>query len=399
VGNNQGIDDFVSQRLYSGGLYGAAPAANFAQAGTLDLSWETSKKTDLGFVFGLLSDRITGELVWYNNRIDDIILRVPQAASKGIPDISNLPAFNNTLFANVGSMVNRGIEASIQATAIRNGSFSWTVGANLTTLKNEVLALNAENAEIRSATSTLETANITRVGHPVGSILAVPTAGINQENGRRLFVKADGTVVQYDQSQPAASRWTTLEGTPTTAPSSVADGRIYGPTLPKWYGGLDNTFRYKSFDLGIFLQFSGGNYIYNGTKAGLRDQRFWNNSKEVYRDRWTAEKGSGSIPKVVFNDNISNGSSFPISENVEKGDFLRGRNIALGYTLSRGLLDRVKIASARIYVQVQNAFLITNYEGIDPEISTNGNSNLSPGIDRNSTGQARTYTVGINLGI
>ena len=119
----------------------------------------------------------------------------------------------------------------------------------------------------------------------------------------------------------------------------------------------------------------------------------------MYTERWTEGKGSGSIPKVVFNDNVSNGSSFAISENIEKGDFLRGRNISLGYSLNRNLLTRWKVANARIYVQVQNAFLITNYEGIDPEISTNGNSNLGSGIDRNSTGQARTYTVGVNLGI
>jgi TonB-linked SusC/RagA family outer membrane protein len=399
VGNNQGIDDFASLRLYGAGLYGAAYSIFFSQPGNNLLSWETSKKTDLGFNFGLLNDRITGEFVWYNNRIEDIILRVPQAASKGIPDPSNTFALNNTLLSNVGSMVNRGIEISLSATPVRNDAFGWTVSANLTTLKNKVLALNSEDAQIRTPTSTLETANITTVGRPVGSLVAVPTAGVNQENGRRLFVKGDGTVVQYDHAAPAASRWTTLDGTPATAPSLIADGQIYGPTLPTWYGGFDNTFRYKNFDLGVFLQFSGGNSIYNGTKAGLRDQRFWNNTKEVYRERWTAEKGSGSIPRIVFNDNVSNGSSFPISENIEKGDFLRGRNISLGYTLERNLLNRVKIASARIYVQVQNAFLITNYEGIDPEISTNGNSNLAPGIDRNSSGQARTYTVGINLGI
>jgi hypothetical protein len=296
-------------------------------------------------------------------------------------------------------MVNRGIEVSLSATPVRNDAFSWTTSANVTTLRNEVLALNAEDAQIRTTTGALESTNITVVGRPVGSLVAVPTAGVNQENGRRLFVKGDGTVVQYDHAAPAATRWTTLEGVATTAPSLIADGQIYGPTLPKWYGGFDNTFRYKNFDLGVFLQFSGGNVIYNGTKAGLRDQRFWNNNKEVYRERWTAEKGSGSIPRVVFNDNVSNGSSFAISENIEKGDFLRGRNISLGYTLERNLLNRLKINTARVYVQVQNAFLITNYEGIDPEISTNGNSNLAPGIDRNSTGQARTYTVGINLGI
>ena len=96
---------------------------------------------------------------------------------------------------------------------------------------------------------------------------------------------------------------------------------------------------------------------------------------------------------------MSNGSSFPISENVEKGDFARLRNVSLGYTIPGSILEKVKISSARLYVQVQNAALLTKYSGIDPEISTNGNTNLAPGIDRNSVGQQRTFSFGINLGL
>jgi len=180
-------------------------------------------------------------------------------------------------------------------------------------------------------------------------------------------------------------------------PTQLGDGVVIGPVLPKWYGGLDNTFKYKNFDLGIFVQFSGGNYIYNGTKAGLRDQRFWNNHTDVL-DRWTPEHTNGTIPRVVYGDNVSNGSALVISENVEKGDFLRMRNMSFGYTIPKGLLDKLKVAHARVYAQVQNAFIVTKYQGIDPEISSNGNSPTGAGVDRNSLGQARTYTVGINLG-
>lgn len=210
-----------------------------------------------------------------------------------------------------------------------------------------------------------------------------------------MFRKADGTIVQYDH---LGTGWTKVsDGSGTTSPSQLADGVYYGPVLPKWYGGLDNTFRYKGFDLGIFLQFSGGNYLYNGTQAGLRDQRFWNNHTDIL-NRWTPDNKGGTIPRVVYGDNVSNGSALVISENIEKGDFLRARNLSLGYTFTRGLLDKLKIQNARIYGQVQNAFILTKYTGIDPEISTNGNSNTGAGVDRNSIGQARTFTLGINLG-
>ncbi|MBL7828725.1 MAG: SusC/RagA family TonB-linked outer membrane protein, partial [Saprospiraceae bacterium] len=207
-----------------------------------------------------------------------------------------------------------------------------------------------------------------------------------------------GTVVQYSHVVPAGqSRWTLLDGTATTAASLTADGKIYGPTLPKWYGGWDNTFTYDNFDLNVQVNFAGGNYLYNGSQAGLRDQRFWNNHVDVL-DRWTETNTDGSIPRVVFGDNISNGSALPISENVQKGDFFRVRNITLGYRLPQTVLNRIKISSLRVYANVNNAFLFTQYEGTDPEVSTNGNSNQTPGVDRNSVPMAQTFLVGVNLG-
>lgn len=391
VGNSQGIGDFASLNTYSSGLYGSAATLGYNQAGNSLLTWETSKKTDIGFSYGLLNDRIQGEFSWYRNLVDGLILDVAQAPSKGIPN----PNSANTIPANVGSLENKGIEFSIRFNAINKADFNWTISGNFTTLKNEVLALASESDRIGTATSTLETSNYTTVGRSLGAILAVPTIGVNPDNGRRLFVKADGTVVQYDHGG-AGTGWTTLEGATISAPNQLQDGKYYN-AIPKWYGGFDNTFRYKNFDLGVFIQFSGGNYIYNGTKSGLRDQRFWNNHTDVL-NRWTPENTSGSIPRIVYGDNISNGSALVISENVEKGDFLRVKNISLGYSVPKTVLEKIKIANARIYAQVQNAALITGYSGIDPEISSNGNSTTGGGVDRNSVGQARTYTIGVNVG-
>ncbi|WP_234735559.1 SusC/RagA family TonB-linked outer membrane protein [Tellurirhabdus bombi] len=389
VGNSQGIDDFASLQTYSSALYGANATLYFSGAGNPALTWETSKKTDIGLTFGLLQDRIQGDLSYYKNLVDGLILNVPLAPSKGVP--------SNSIPANVGSMQNTGIEVNVKVNAIRNGDFNWTVSGNLTTLKNRVLSLVTQGQRIATSTGDLETVNFTETGRSVGELLVVRSLGVNPANGRRLLQKADGTVVQYDHQ---GTGWTTLEGQTTTAPTQAADGVYYGPTLPKWYGGLDNTFRYKGFDLGVFIQFSGGNYIYNGTRAGLGDMRFWNNGTHVL-DRWTPENPNGTVPRVVYTDNVSNGSALPISENVFKGDFARLRNVSLGYTLNSTLLSRLNIANARIYAQVQNAALLTNYKGIDPEISTNSSgtrSNTGSGVDRNSIGQARTFTVGINLG-
>jgi hypothetical protein len=290
-------------------------------------------------------------------------------------------------------MKNSGIEFSIKFNAINTPNFRWTTSANITTLKNEVLTLNDPNARIGNTTLGLETVNYVTVGRSIGTLLAVPSVGIDERNGRRMFQKIDGTIVEYDH---LGAGWTTLDGVATAAPSQLNDGQYYGPVLPKYFGGWDNTFNYKSFDLGVFFQFSGGNYIYNGTKAGLRDQRFWNNHMDIL-DRWTPENPQGKLPRVVYGDNVSNGSALVISENIEKGDFIRLRNVSLGYSLPKSLLEKVSISSLRVYGQIQNGFVITKYTGIDPENQANGNSPTGAGVDRNSVGQARTYTLGLSL--
>ncbi|MFC6225617.1 SusC/RagA family TonB-linked outer membrane protein [Hymenobacter artigasi] len=394
VGNNQGIGDFVTQQTYGSGLYASNATLFFGNAGNPNLTWETSKKTDLGVSFGFLQDRLTGDFSYYRNLVDGLILDVPQAPSKGIPNSAGQGNLGNSYLLNVGSMENTGVELNLRYNVLQGGKFTWSVNGNLTTLKNRVQALAFEGQRIGTATSNLETANYTKVGQSVGEILAVPSLGVNPANGRRMLQKADGTVVQYEH---LGTGWTTLDGKPATAPSQLVDGIYYGPVLPTWYGGLDNTFRYRFLDLGVFVQFSGGNYIYNGTKAGLHDQRFWNNQTDI-KNHWTTENTNAEWPRVVYGDNVSNGSALVMSSNVEKGDFARLRQVSLGYTFTPEFLTRINVANARLYVQVQNAFLLTKYSGIDPEISTNGGSNTGAGVDRNSVGQARTYTVGFNIG-
>jgi len=388
VGNNQGINDYAYYSFFSSGLYGTQANLFYSQAGNTNLKWETSTKLDVGFDMSLFSNRVNIEFAYYKNNIDNLILNNPQSPSTGIP--------GNAILTNIGSMVNKGLELTLNTTPIRNADVTWTSNFNITTLKNEVTALAEGNADIFVQTSGLEQPSIIRVGQSIGSFYAVRTAGVNPANGQRIFTYRDGRQVQYNHA--ATNRWTFLDG--TTAPrgaDQASDGVIIGPALPKYTGGWDNTVRFKGFDLNLLLFFSGGNYVYNGTKAGLRDMRVWNNATEVLT-RWQKAGDVTNIPRPVFGDNISNGSGVVISENVEKGDFIKGRNIALGYTLPKTVTDRIGINSIRFYGAVQNAFTITQYTGFDPETSTNGNANGSPSVDRNSVPQARTILFGLNVG-
>jgi len=391
VGNNQGIGDFAFYSFFNSGLYATNPTLAFSQAGNRNLRWETSKKTDIGLEMGFFKGRLNFEATYFLNDVDNLILAEPQAPSRGIP--------GNSILTNIGSMTNKGWEFTLNMNIIQKKDFSWNSNFNITFIENKVTALAAGNADINPATSGLERPSFIRVGESIGSFYAVRTGGVNPANGQRIFFYRDGTAVQYNHAAPAASRWTNV-ATGAVAPrvaDQANDGTLIGPALPKWTGGWEHTFRWKSFDLNMLFFFSGGNYVYNGTKAGMRDMRSWNNSKEALT-RWQKAGDITNIPRIVFGDNISNGSGIVISENVERGDFLKLRNITFGYTLPKSVTDKMGISSFRFYGQVMNAFTLTSYTGYDPEISSNGNGNQNPSVDRNSVPQARSVNFGVNVG-
>lgn len=392
VGNNLGIGDFAFHNLFNSGLNGTNNTLFFAQAGNSNLTWETSKKLDIGFSFGLLNNRITGEFSYYKNNINGLILDDPQAPSAGIP--------GNLILNNIGSMWNKGIELTINANIIRKKDFSWNTSLNFTTQKNRVTALAAGNSDIILVTGTLAPLSIARVGESLGSFFAIRSGEVNPANGRRIFYYRDGTAVQYDHSATnSALRWTYLDGTAAPrAPSQNSDGVVMGPALPKYFGGFDNTFKYKGFDMNVLVFFSGGNYMFNGTKSTIRTPTTANHDKEVLT-RWQKPGDITNVPRLVFGDNISNGSrDFVISDDVEKAGFVKVRNIALGYSLPDKLTSKIGLSKIRVYATVQNPFVFTKYTGFDPEISSNKNSTGTPSVDFHSPPMARTFSFGVNVG-
>lgn len=392
VGNISGVSDYASLFLYSLGVYNGSPTLFFNQAGNIDLGWESSNKIDFGVSFGLLRDRFQVEMGWYKNDVDGLILNVPQSPSKGIP--------GNSLPMNIGSMYNQGLELTLTSYNINTNDLRWSTTLTFSTLKNEITEL-APGVPFLAGVTHLETTNRTLVGQPIGAIWGVRTLGVDPATGRRMFQRknTDGTtsVVYYDLSSTTGYVWINEDGTQSRAINIADDGEILGNTIPKVFGGLENNVTFKNFDFNLGLTYAFGFYVYNGTKAGLRDQRFWNNSTEVYETYWRNPGDKTDIPRPVWGDNVSNGSSMVQSQNVEKGDYVKIRNISLGYTFKNQLFAKAGISSMRLYTQIFNAFVFTGYTGADPEISSMGDSNLAPGVDRNSVPQARTYSFGINL--
>jgi TonB-dependent starch-binding outer membrane protein SusC len=342
-------------------------------------------------LFGVMNDRITGDIAFYKNNIDGLILAVQQPPSAGLP---------NAINTNVGTMYNQGVEFTLNATAITKKDFSWNSSFNIAYNKNEVTALAPGLTQIITTSpagaATSESVSITLPGYPVGMIYVTRTAGVDQQTGRRVFINKDGKQVFFDFSAPAAQRYKYADG--TVAPSvGLQDAQIYKNTNPKYIGGFDNTFRFKGFELNALVTFQTGFYVYYGSYAGLKDQRYWNNSADVLK-RWQKSGDITEIPRVVNGDNISNGSSFPLDVNVFKGDFVKLRSVTLGYNLPQSLIQKTKLGSIRVYVSGNNLAMSTKYPGPDPETSTNGNGTTNQGVDRNQVANGRTITCGLNVG-
>lgn len=381
VGNSE-IGNYPALGTYNSYTYGGEPTLAYSQTANPNLRWETSTKTDLGFNLSLLDERVNIEFDYYNNVVDDLILKTPQSLSAGIP--------GNYVNSNIGSLYNRGIEIGINALLVNSNNWRWKSSFNLSTLENKVTALASDVF----VPSVFGVQNITRVGYSIGSVFAVPSNGVNPDNGLMMFTNSSGRVVQYDHI--GSPRWTYLDGTAAPAIDNYRDGVIQGPSLPKISGGFNSEINYKNFDLNFGFTFVAGNKLYNGTRATNSDQRYFNNGTFIL-DRWTTPGQVTEIQKLQYGDNVSAGFSFSSTSKVENGDYIKLRTLALGYNLPvTGALLSNHIAAARVYLQSGNVFTITKYRGSDPEVSINGNS-IDSGKDQNVPPNSRVFTFGINV--
>ncbi len=385
VGNTR-INDYASKSYYSSTYYGIDGAYVLGQIGDSEnLKWESSKKFDAGFS-ALIWNNIYLDFDYYRNVSSDLILQVPVSPSEGIP--------NNYITTNAGAMRNSGIELSVSADVIRKKDFSWNTSFNITTNKNVVTSLSDGVTEFITAGNG-ETTNITRVGESIGQLYLYETQGVDPTTGRRVFTGKDNqkVLMYYEKS----NKFYTEDGQPYA--QSDLKRVLAGNTLPTWFGGWSNNFKYKNFDLSLFFQFSGGNKIYNGSTATLSDVRFWNNSVDYKNHYWTPERTNAKYALPVYGDNYSNGSALPITDWVEKGDYLRFKNLSLGYTFDqKKVLRNLGVSSLRLYLQAQNLYVLTGYSGLDPEVlSQTQFPDLAGGTDHNTTPQARTFTFGAQI--
>ncbi len=381
---NTNIGDYPFASNYSPAQYGAQSGISFSRLGNPSLVFEQTDKYDVGVDMSMFNNRITLVADYFKNNDNNLIQAVAIAPSLGVP--------GNVISENVGNMYNKGLELSINSLNINSKDFSWNTAVNLTLIQNKV-------TKLYGGQDLIGTYNITRVGYSISSLYGYNYAGVNPANGNPLFLKANGQIIQGDPSKAGGTFYLYDPANPTaettqSSLSSATDKVVLGNALPTYYGSLNNTVTYKGIDFGIYFTFSGGNKVYNATRQESLVNQFFNNNGTEILQRWTTPGQITSVPRLYYGGgNFINQTGNTVSRFLEDGKFIRAQELTLGYSLPKSVIDKIKFSRLRIYGQIQNAFIITGYKGLDPEVSNTGTS-----VDFNANPRPRTFVLGLNVG-
>jgi TonB-linked SusC/RagA family outer membrane protein len=393
IGNSDLGSDFPYLGTYSAKDFGAQKGIGWNNMGNDRLKWESTQTFDLGVDGTLFDGRLSFELAYFRKDTRDLVMEVPTPPTMGIPE--------NRYYDNIGKIKNSGLEISLSATPVASKGFIWQTDFNLTFVKNKVIELlNGQDIHEPGNVSYV----ITREGESFQSIYGFEYYGVNKENGNPIWYKADGSLVQFDTfgsyDYAVYNPANPADVSQQSGLSATEDRKILGSSLPTWFGGFNNTFKYRDFDLNIFFRFSGGNKIMNASRPKtLLNLDFSNNGKEIL-GRWQSKEnpGDGVTPKIGYGDDDAlYNASFADSRFVEDGSFLKLSNIALGYTLPGQLASKLDISKIRLYLQAQNLLTLTGYGGLDPETTTQPSNYSRRGVDWDGMPQQRIFTVGANI--
>lgn len=311
-------------RTAYGGTSGWVPSA----AGNLDLGWETNQSTNVGLVFGLFENRLSGSLEWYNRETLDLFYNIPVDPS--------LSGFSSVL-GNFGQLRNRGVEFGLSGDIVRTKDLKLTLAGNISYNKNMIVEL-PQDSVISGVTMLAE-------GHPINSLYLVRFAGVNPDNGNALYLNSNGEETQvYD----------------------VNDKVLLGTMDAPWYGGFTLSAFYKGIDASINMVFFLGREMYNNDLNNLTNPGYFydNMSVELLKE-W---RNPGDIT-VVPRPTSSGGNTYSSQTTrfLEDASYWRLRNVSLGYSFPETLLSKAKIRSLRVFMQGQNWLTFTKYRAFDPE--------------------------------
>ncbi|WP_028906798.1 SusC/RagA family TonB-linked outer membrane protein [Xylanibacter ruminicola] len=347
-----------------GGLYPFSSGINYTQAaapstmGNDDLKWETSEQLNFGFDGILMGGRMTFGIDYFIKKTKDLLVwgTTPSLIIGG-----------STSPMNAGNVENKGFEFEL-GWRDHIGDFNYSIRANLSTLSNKVTYIDPSITRLSGSSFHTYTITYFEKGYPVYYFRGYKFAGIDKETGNPLFEDLDGD-------------------------GKVSDGDLtcIGDAIPDFTYGLTLTAAYKGIDLTVFGTGSHGNKIFNCINRP--DYAASNRLKEVFYDnRWTVDNPNGTVPRAGANDMDKYATSSAL---VYDGSFFKIKQIQLGYTLPKNLINKVALSHARIYASLDDFFTFSKYPGFDPEAATNSTSGM--GIDKGGYPTSKKVVLGLNI--
>lgn len=413
--NNQGIPDYAYTSALSTVPTALSGIAQLTSTiGNPSVKWEKTKYANIGLDGTLFAWRINFSVDFYNRRTDDLLMKVPLPWYTGTAT-GYSPGALGAPVVNIGTVNNKGFDFRISSTNIRNKNFTWKTDLTASRNINEILKLNTDGASLPGylggsiAAKSVEGRSIGEFyGYVVEGVFATAddfkTHAIPAKNGEKLPIGSAGGSIWYGDLM-----FKDLNGDGIIDES---DQTFLGSPIPKWQLGFNNSFSYKNFDLNVFFSANIGNKVLNGlringdnpgtsfgylrsltnyAKLGLIDP---NGSNTDIENVYVINPDTRIVG--IRNDNTNDNNR--ISDRyIEDGSFLRCKSISLGYSFSEKLLSKVHIPSLRVYLNVSNAFIITKYTGMDPEIGSW--DPLNAGMDNGFYPQPRVFTVGANIAL
>jgi TonB-linked SusC/RagA family outer membrane protein len=341
-----------------------------------DLKWEETSQLNIGFDANIFRN-FTLTFDWYKKKTSGILMPVV------------IPAYTGLSFpvGNVGDMQNTGVELELGYNK-KIGEVTLGVKANVSYVKNEVVYLGTRDF-LEGSGWQASAYNLTRaqVGHPTFSFYGFETRGIFQNQQEvNNYVDKDGNMIQPG-AKPGDFRWADLNG---DGKIGAEDRTFIGDPTPTWSYGFTVNASYKQFDVVLFGQGVAGNQIFNALRRLDVANANWTTAA---LGRWTGEGSTNDFPRLTTDDangNFKNPSDFYLTS----GAYFRIKNLQIGYTVPSSVAQRAGFKRLRVYVSSGNLLTLTKYTGFDPEIGGG-----SYGIDRGIYPQARSFMVGLNVGL
>lgn len=394
---NQQIDNFLySSNLgqQNSGIGTGVLPSNFPEP---NLTWESMKQTNFGLDFSLFGSRFNASLDLYKKESEGFLFQRPLLLllTGGGAQYGGISA----PYSNLGKMENNGYDITLNYNTKPGGNFSYSSTLvfshyknKLTEIKNGLILtqdVNMNGYQPYSVTNTV-------VGSPIGMFYGYIAEGLFTSQQQ-----LDSAPLQFGQSVGTGAGQTSLGDVKYRDVNGDgvvnADDRTFiGNPHPKFTYGFTNTFRYKNFDLSVFLQGSYGNDIMNLTRrAGTTNASLYQNALQGTQDYYTADNTDTNVPRPI--NSTSNPNINISTRYIEDGSYMRIQNLTLGYNLPTDLLSKVKMTRLRLYGTVQNLATFTKYKGYDPEVGSYNQNQLLTGIDNGRYPSPRTISVGINV--